>query len=266
MGFYSDALQKALADGHIDSNELRQRGFANGAAAQPKRPANGIVSSSLSPFFADQVTGLQERIEYLQGKKLTRMIALCGCDGREGTSTIVHQLAIAYALTGLRARKMKGDRRSGCYSGNRVHNTLVIDANLHSPRLHQLFGRSREQGVTEYVLQGMELEQCTKWLHVQDTALISAGIGAQSVSDIFKSPRFTGLLKRAEGAFSTVILDCAAVTLHPDVLALLSYIDGVVLIARPYSTPLEKLQRAREIIESRNGRVFGVVLNRSPQA
>ena len=265
MGLYSDALQKALDDGHIDHGDVKRTGFANGRAAAPVSPSGtGLSNSHLSAAFAEQIMTLQERIEYLQGKKQTRMIAVCGCVGDEGSSTIAQQLAIAYAQAGVQMSSVhKNGRHAYRYSGNKAHNTLVIDANLHTPRLHQLFGRALEQGLTEYVMTGVELEHCTKWLPIRDFALISAGSGARTVSDIFKSQRFAGLLKRAAASFSTVIFDCPAIVVHPDVLAMLTHLDGIVLVARAYRTPMDKLQRAREIIESRKGRIFGVVLNRS---
>ena len=264
MGIYTEALRKAQSEGRFDVKNIQHNEFVeNGANTNGVNQNNGLIVAPQIPYEITQnIRQLQERIEYLNPKKLSRTIAICGVNGAEGASTIAYYLAQAYA----HSAPPQGNRQvatNGVMNRNRkIHNLLLIDANLHKPSMHNFFGIDVQPGLADIVEDNAELSRCTKWIEQHEFAVVPAGRNTHSITDIFKSKSYSMFLKKARQSFSTIIIDYSAMMEHPDILTTLPLFEGIVLVARHQHTKMDDLRQTKMILEQREGKILGVVLNR----
>ncbi|MCA9735346.1 MAG: CpsD/CapB family tyrosine-protein kinase [Deferribacteres bacterium] len=257
MGLYTEAFKKAQDDGRFDSSFHGNNVFAeNLNTALPVKRSQYTVASTLSVGNYQAIGRLHEKIEYLLPTGASRVIAFCGCSGNEGTSAVAHNLSAYYA------QHANHKSVSIPNSGKSVpHNILLIDCNLHSPQQHTYFNQKAQHGLAEIIETNAPLSRSTSWIVPMQYGFISAGRPKSSISGIFKSDKVQNLLKKAKEAFTTIILDFAAITIHPDIIPLLSRIDGVMLVCKEKHTKQESVLRAQKIIEQRNGKLLGLIIN-----
>ncbi|RMD96174.1 MAG: tyrosine-protein kinase family protein [Calditrichaeota bacterium] len=259
MGLYAEALKK------IETIENAQTAFA--AAGQSVKQTPGIDNFPLPMMpqaLAPEIARLQERIDYLLPNRPSRVIGFCGVSGGEGSSTIAYLLSLLYARQGYPfAQQQNRNGQTGYLrSLRKTHHLLLVDANVHAPRLHTFFGLPREDGLVEMIETDLQLNEATAWISGREFAVLTAGKHPRAATHIFRSSRLTQLLRRAREAFYTIILDFSAILQHPDILTLAEMLDGVVLISRAEATRMQDLIRASQLLEQNHARVLGVVVNR----
>ncbi len=144
-------------------------------------------------------------------------------------------------------------------SGRRV---LLIDANLRTPRLHQIFNLNPYNGFSDLLAQnGTKVFQFKK-PGKGDLYVFPCGRNyADGVCD-FESSRLDALFKSARQKFDYVILDCAPISRSSESQALCAKVDGVLLVIEAGKTRRQVAQRAKKEIEEAGGKLLGVVLNK----
>ncbi len=163
----------------------------------------------------------------------------------EGKSTTVANLAIAYAQAGKRV--------------------IIVDADLHRPRQHAIFGQANNIGLTTALLQEHPtIESLLKMTEVLSLALLTSGPLPPNSSELLGTERMKQLLNLLANAADIVLLDSPPVTLLSDAAILSTLTDGVLLVIESGKTDREVAQRAIEALRQVNARTVGIVLNRLP--
>lgn len=139
---------------------------------------------------------------------------------------------------------------------------LLIDADLRSPSLHQIFGASRSPGLVDLLAAEGDLDDFVTTVPGLGTLdLLPSGRAIPRSSDLASSPRMAALLRSAAERYDTVVIDSPPVLSVADTEGLASHpgID-VVVVARPSSrrASVVKTMRRLELIEAH---VVGLVLN-----
>lgn len=266
---YAEALAKAGQEEHV-----RRAGRVNLRGAAGASPATYAISNELHelpkipPELQGDIDAVQETLEYLHAGTASRVVALCGCSGHDGCSTLAHFLATNYALTSSNLQQRSGRFSAGMVAASPgqlspgIKSTLLIDANLRAPALHARFNLRKEKGLVEIIEDDLDLDRAVKWILPETLAVLTAGREPSAISDIFKTQRMRTLVQRSGRKFSRVIFDCPAITRHADILPFAEELDGVVLVAASGRTRAEEIQRAHQLLEQKNARVLGIVLNR----
>ncbi|MBW2664081.1 MAG: CpsD/CapB family tyrosine-protein kinase, partial [Deltaproteobacteria bacterium] len=92
------------------------------------------------------------------------------------------------------------------------HNVLLIDANLRSPRLHEVFNMEHNQGLSDLLTNEEEKSSLYKKVGHGNLYLIPCGKKTSEPMAIFESTRFDKTLKLMREKFDYVILDAPPVT------------------------------------------------------
>jgi capsular exopolysaccharide synthesis family protein len=140
--------------------------------------------------------------------------------------------------------------------GRRV---LLIDADLRNPQLQNLLGADPGPGLCEYL--GGEVDECSIMQRgpMENLFFVPAGRVGSNAAELLSNGRMKALLSRLESLFDWIIIDSAPAVPVSDAAILSKYCDGVLLVVRSNSTPIDAAKRARREFEGRN--VVGVVLN-----
>jgi capsular exopolysaccharide synthesis family protein len=138
---------------------------------------------------------------------------------------------------------------------------LLIDADLRSSRMHELFGAPSGPGLTDY-LRG----EADKYAVIQNglegnLCFIPGGSEASNPSELLLSDRMKKLLDLVAPVFDWIILDSPpALTVHdPSILADLC--DGVLFVVKAGETAHQLAEKASSEFLKKN--LLGVVLNRA---
>ena len=170
-----------------------------------------------------------------------RSIVVTSAKPEEGKTSVAANLAIALAQSG--------------------RHVLLVDANLHRPRLSELFPQANKDGLSSILIGRGELSDLASQTEIPNLSVLSSGPIPPNPTELLAGSYFQTFLKQATERYDQVILDAPPVLLVADAMVMAGEADGVILVCRANKTLRGVVLRAREQIEQVNGRIFGAVLN-----
>jgi capsular exopolysaccharide synthesis family protein len=171
-----------------------------------------------------------------------RVVMLASPEPRSGTSTVAREFASTLALNG----EVK---------------TVLVDANLRKPVVHEAFGVQRTPGLSDHVLADAPLSGCLRESGVPNLALLPAGRPAVAPPRILTDPRIDGMLRELRDRFGLIVIDSAPLVPFAEGVQLSRKADGVVLVVRSAATKQATAQRVLALLEDAGATVLGSVLN-----
>jgi capsular exopolysaccharide synthesis family protein len=233
----SDKEQKQLTP--IQTLFFRQK--------QIEAPGGGANNLPItSPILADSFRSVLASILFAGAKQRQRVLVITSASPGEGKTTTATNLAATLA--------------------NMNRKVLLIDGDIRSPRLHNIFGLDNSTGLTN-ALQQIAISETSRvdsMIHrtsIPNLHLLTSGPGVQSGADLLFSAAMPALIARYREEYGMVLIDTPPMLLMPDARALGRVADGVVLIARSGQTSRDAIQAAyRRFVEDHTP-VLGVVLN-----
>jgi capsular exopolysaccharide synthesis family protein len=140
--------------------------------------------------------------------------------------------------------------------GRRV---LLIDADLRNPRLHMMLGTTATPGLADYLQGGTDEFSIMQRGPMENLFLIPSGQELSNPAELVGSGRLKLLLQRIEPLFDWIIVDSPPSVPVSDASVLAKGCDGVLMVVRSNSTPIDMARRARQ--EFPDEMLVGVVLN-----
>jgi succinoglycan biosynthesis transport protein ExoP len=162
----------------------------------------------------------------------------------EGKTTVASNLAVSLATMGERV--------------------LLIDGDIHSPRLHDLFGVPNTAGLTDLLdaipgTAGRTLLDAVRDTHVPGLFLLTAG--TNRTSSLFQSRDLSRVIAEARTHFKAIIIDTPPMLQFADARVLGRCADGVILVARSGVTTRAAARAANQRLVDDNINVLGSILN-----
>jgi protein-tyrosine kinase len=206
---------------------------------------NVFFNPTLSPNGAEQFRTLRSRLYQLRSTQQLRTLLITSSVPTEGKTFVTSNLAQAIVR--------QPDRRA-----------LIIDADLRRPRLHVPLGAPSGPGLTDYLRGEADEISIIQHGHEGNLCFIPGGIEVTNPSELLSNGRLKKLLDRLAPVFDWVLLDSPPCIPVADASILADLCDGVLLVVKAASTPLEVAQKACQELKGRN--VVGVVLNAAEQS
>lgn len=252
----------AKLDTHVrQPDDLKQKGYTVTGVVPPMDDliaeelggddrvavGDGTIASELvmltSPMSAaaEAYRHVRANLQFAQPDRAMQTMVVTSAEQGEGKTTTAANLALAFA------------------SANK--DTLLIDADFRHPRLHRLFGVSKEPGLTQvlYERTGGETPYHTEIDHL---SLLPAGEEVPNPAELLGSQRMRRFLDEKKQEYDIVILDTPPTLLFSDGLALSAHCDGTLLLAAAASSDGRSVDHAAEQIREMEGTLLGCVLNR----
>ena len=146
--------------------------------------------------------------------------------------------------------------------GQRV---ILVDADLRTPDLHEVFGLPNDYGLCELLL-GHEpsLPKALQETSIPNLSLLAAGRPPLDLALVLTSPRLVELIETLREQADIVLFDSPPVLLAPDTAILSGLVEGTLLVVRDGYTTLESASSTKERLSAYEGApVMGVLFNRA---
>jgi exopolysaccharide/PEP-CTERM locus tyrosine autokinase len=138
---------------------------------------------------------------------------------------------------------------------------LLMDCDLRTPSLHQMWGLEGTHGIREYLETGNSLSTLLLKTPVKKLTLFPAGRQPPNPSELLSSERMRLLIEEVKGRYPDryIIIDTPPATFAAEGRFLADMVDGVLLVVRAGKTPKESILGAVENIG--RDKLLGIVFN-----
>ena len=148
------------------------------------------------------------------------------------------------------------------YREKKQQNILLVDANMHRPKLHRYFGLEADNGLAEILEFNKDWQDLAKPIKDSNLEIITAGQTSMNPVELLSRESFQQVLQEWQDMYRYVIFNSPPVLSYVDALTLSSIVDGVVLVVSAGKTRWEVAQNAKRKLLAAQSKLLGVALNR----
>lgn len=194
-----------------------------------------------SSALAEAARGIRTNLIFMSPDEPFRRLLVTSAAPGEGKTTVASAIAVAMAMA---AQKV-----------------LLIDCDLRRPRLHRVYGRTNDVGVTSATIDSTLLDRSSLATQVPNLDLLPSGPMVPNPAEFLQSEAFATLLKSLSGKYDRIVIDSPPASVVSDSAILSTQVDGAVFVVRASKTQRETARKAVRAIADVSGRIVGVVLN-----
>jgi capsular exopolysaccharide synthesis family protein len=170
------------------------------------------------------------------------ILLVTSADPSDGKSCTVANLGIAMAQSG---RK-----------------TLIIDCDFRRPQMHQIFGRSNEDGFADL----LRVFQSRGKIRIKRTGIpnldvFPCGKIPPNPSELLEAPFTKKIIDALATKYDNILIDSPPINSVTDPVILSRIAQGVVMVVRAGETKRDLVQRAREQLADAGATILGGVIN-----
>jgi capsular exopolysaccharide synthesis family protein len=176
------------------------------------------------------------------GGDIGRSLLVTSTAPAEGKTLVTSNLAAAIAM-----------------SGQRV---MLIDADMRRPRLHDIFQRPQEPGLSNLVMGKVKASEAIRETDISGLWLLPAGLMPSNPTELLSSRRFRDVLDALLRQFDWVIIDSPPTMAVIDASVIAHTVAGVLFVVAAEKTSRPAAIKALEQLEVAKANFVGVVLNR----
>ncbi len=230
-------------------------GLLPSAASQgEKRTARRVRRADSGEFppelivHADPLSGIAEAARTIRTNLLFmspdhpfRVIVVTSAAPAEGKTTVACSIAIALAQGGQKV--------------------CILDCDLRRPRLHRIFDRRGDAGLTNVLVGDATLEEVAEETDVPNLYCLPSGPLPPSPADLFHSEKFKNLLNDLAERFDRVIIDSPPLAVVTDSAIIAKLADGAVFVVRSAKTSIAMAKQGLRALTDVDAPLIGCVLN-----
>ncbi|HHL70913.1 MAG TPA: polysaccharide biosynthesis tyrosine autokinase [Bacteroidetes bacterium] len=139
--------------------------------------------------------------------------------------------------------------------------TIIVDCDLRRPRIHQLFGVAKEDGVADVLMGKKRLDACFKQSPLENLKILTSGGIIDNPTELFNSSRMKDLFSEIKFYFDAIIVDTPPVIPVTDSLILSTEMDGALFVLKAGQTQKAVVNRAVELMKNSGLNILGVIVN-----
>jgi polysaccharide biosynthesis transport protein len=204
-----------------------------------QRPLSGVAEAARS---------LRTNLMFMNPDKPHRTLLVTSAAPAEGKTTVACSIAIALAQSGKR--------------------TCIVDCDLRRPRLHRIFSRSGEAGVTAVLVGDTSIADVAKPAltsidgeEIPNLYTIPAGPPPPNPADLLQSERFKKFLSDLLEHFDRVVIDSPPLAAVTDSAIVSTLVDGTIFVVRAFKTSHHLARQGLRSLRDIDAPIIGVVLN-----
>lgn len=138
--------------------------------------------------------------------------------------------------------------------------TLLVDANLRTPRQHEIFNIQTRKGLSDMLAERADMEAITRLDTFVDLSVLQAGTLPPNPQELLSRPAFSLVNAEVTSNFDVVLYDTSAFAVGADAFAVAAKAGGVLLVARNNVTKLTDINSAATQLGRHGVNVVGSVM------
>ncbi len=201
-----------------------------------------LVSHGVPAQFFESFRAARSNLIFSSAEEGCRSIVVTSTGPGEGKTVVAANLAEVLAQAGQRV--------------------LLIDGDMRKPRVHELFGRNQEPGLSNVLVGKAKASESVLKTALPGLWIMPAGVYPPNPAELLGSKRFKDFLGSLTQHFDWVIIDSPPVMAVTDSSVIAHLTNGVVFVIGSEMTSRHAARRAIEQIHNARGRIVGAILNR----
>jgi polysaccharide biosynthesis transport protein len=189
---------------------------------------------------------LRTNLQFSSVDQSWQTLTVTSASPAEGKSLTVANLAIVIAQSGVRV--------------------LLVDADLHRPAQHEIFGIENNGGLTSLLVKNPpSLSEVLQSSAIEQLKILTTGATPPNPSELLGSKRMLNVLEAIKQEFEMVIFDSPPILAVADASIIATRTDMTLMIVDAGHTRRGAAQHAKETLMRVGANIAGVVLNRVAQ-
>ena len=176
----------------------------------------------------------------------TRRLMVTSSEPGDGKTTVMANLAVAFAQSGKK--------------------TLLIDADMRRPGMSTMLEKRGRQGLSQILRDKVSIDESIKdnlfENIVEGLDFIPSGTRPVNPAELLSGDRFSELLAWAETLYDQILIDAPPILAVSDPAIIGRMVDGAVLVIRPDQNRRKMVIRAAESLSSADVNLLGIAVNR----
>ena len=198
-----------------------------------------IVSEGSSRFGSHGYTRLRDNLIYINSDGNHKVIQIESAMAKEGKTSVTANLAVSLGLT--------------------EKKVVVVDLDFRRPRLHRVFGLTKENGIAEYMMGAVQVDNIAKHTKFKNVDLVTRGTEVYNPALILVSDKFKELIASLRERYDFVLLDCAPVLQVSDYIHISKMSDGALFLVAYSRTTKAQVTEAVKEVRKNNITVLGTL-------
>jgi protein-tyrosine kinase len=213
-------------------------------SARSRHPKTALPITATRPrsAAAEAYRTLRTNIQFAALAEPYRSLVFTSATAGEGKTTTASNFSIATAQSGTRV--------------------CLVDADLRRPSLHKILDLPNQSGLSAALTWGESITSLAQPTRVPNLFVVPSGAPPPNPAELVASARMRELIAEAQDAFDLVVLDTPPIISVADPVAISAQCEGVIVVVRASTVPLEVIRRAISQIAAVQARIIGIVLNR----
>lgn len=209
-----------------------------------KKPTNRrtlvAMHDSKSPI-SEQYRTIRTNIQFSSIDKEIKTLMVSSSGPGEGKSTTAANLAVVFAQQGKKV--------------------LLVDSDMRKPTVHYTFNQVNTYGLTSVLTKEMTLDKAIRETEDENLFILTSGPIPPNPAELLGSQAMEQFLEIAQTQFDVLIFDTPPLLTVADSQILANKCDATILVVSSGRTEREQMVKAKEILESAQSKLLGVVLN-----
>ncbi|GGD65709.1 CpsD/CapB family tyrosine-protein kinase [Paenibacillus nasutitermitis] len=203
------------------------------------------IITDLNPLSAisESYRTLRTNLQYAEADRPLQLLMVTSANPKEGKTTTINNLAVAYAQT--------------------EKTVLLVDADLRKPTAHVSFRLSNRCGLTDVLSGRASASEAAQTTHIDNLHVMPSGSIPPNPSELLGSRRMDQLLEELRGIYDIVLIDTPPVLAVSDAQIMSTRCDGVLLVVNARSVKKQQAIKARDALQFVQARIVGVALNQT---
>lgn len=204
-----------------------------------------ITLADPSSLISEQFKTLRTNIQFAMVDKKMKSLVITSAVPNVGKTTISSNLAVTFALQGLKV--------------------LLVDTDLRRPTVHKNFSMPNLTGLTNLLTAPeASIHDYIAQSHAEGLFILSSGPVPPNPAELLGSKRMRQIQEELENAFDLVIFDTPPLLGFTDGQVMAANTDGTIFVAHHSVSKKENMLKVNEIFKMVNANVLGVVYNQVP--
>jgi succinoglycan biosynthesis transport protein ExoP len=201
-----------------------------------------LLQADAPAAFSEAIRAVRTAVLFSTAEEGSRSVVVTSTGPHEGKTVVSSSLAITLAQAGQR--------------------TIVVDADMRRPRMHEALGRSQEPGLSNVLVGEASLADATRATSVPNLTLLASGHTPPNPVELLCSPKYAELIAELKRRYDWVVIDAPPVMPVTDAAVVANNSSGVIFVVGAEMTPRQNAAAAVEQLRGANAKFIGAVLNR----